>query len=711
MSSPEAPKSFLDKAKAAATKAAKNAKLAAQIAAKQAEHGKISKITLPNAYWALGKDIRGSGRFRDEFGDLYAKVDALVIKIKSLKQAQPAPDQPQKFTDRAKAAAGHAADLAKAKAAEMEAHGVLRELGKRAYQKHGDQSGAATVTQPIMQALARMETLEKEIEAISESRSGGFLTPKRLFVGGGVLVALLLLFFIGRMFTGGGAPKGVVQTKGDLSRSGSPNVGSNSKEKQSASGASTSRPVEDIPQTEIEKDFPDEAIIATLPEKVSLGKAALVTRLQFNPSPNDRINAGGGSRWLAFSPGGEFFTATGGHDGKIWNTSTWKELAISGAKNNRLEGDGIFSPDGKSLACFADREHVMLWSLRPDSASLKKTVDLRCSDLVDFVDYHRELGWCKDGTLVTRNLARGFQFLRDDGAGQIAQIGSVAENEGVVKTQKSVEDDREHTLDERAVSPRGDVWAGLPTRECGPDGSHSVFIYSIPSGKLVKKLKVTPYAWQLVFAPNGQSLVAFGMMQIKNRVSAVAEIWNTTSWRVQCTVSSDSIAGPDTDRLYYFWVHGLSPDAKTLAIGIRYTGSWDKSAFGSEPKHWLTIWDAESGAKLQQCEAVKFGADVTYTSHGNYVILGGDCNYYQHPKEPSRERGGLDSKGCDAIEIWDVRNGQRHTLITVPPAEESPTSKRMVDRIAISPNGRFLITHYHESTYLLVWALSNTRQD
>ncbi len=204
---PDAPKSFLEKAKGAAANVAANAKAAAQIAGKQAEHGKLTQMTLPSAYSALGKDIHGAGRFRDEFGDLFTKMEGLLGKIQSLKQAHPASDQPQKFTDRAKAAAGHAMDLTKAKAVEMEANGILRELGKRAYEKLGENAGAANLVQPIAQALARLETLDREIKALSESHAGGFLTPKRLLVGGGTVIALVVLLAVGSMFKEGADSK------------------------------------------------------------------------------------------------------------------------------------------------------------------------------------------------------------------------------------------------------------------------------------------------------------------------------------------------------------------------------------------------------------------------------------------------------------------------------------------------------------------------
>ena len=168
----DAPKSFLDRARGAATNFASNAKAAGQIAKKQAERLKINQQTLPHAYWALGKDIHSSGRYRDEFGDLYAKVDGLLERIQKLRLTQPMPsDQPQKLTDRAKAAAGHATDLAKAKGADMEANSALRELGKRAFEKHRDSSGPATLTGPITTALSHLHSLTP--------KSGNYPCPMR----------------------------------------------------------------------------------------------------------------------------------------------------------------------------------------------------------------------------------------------------------------------------------------------------------------------------------------------------------------------------------------------------------------------------------------------------------------------------------------------------------------------------------------------------
>ena len=205
-------KSFADWAKASAVSVAASAKAAAQLAAKQAERVKITQVSLPNAYLALGKEIHGAGRFRNVLDDLFTELDTILAKLQALKQTPPPPSgQAQSLTDKAKAAAGHAKDLAKGKALEMEANSVLRQLGETVYQKYGEQSGKAQLTQPIVQCHARIQALDLEIGQISASHSHGFVTPRRLLVGGVVVIAIPL-FIVGRLFQTESEPNAPGQT-------------------------------------------------------------------------------------------------------------------------------------------------------------------------------------------------------------------------------------------------------------------------------------------------------------------------------------------------------------------------------------------------------------------------------------------------------------------------------------------------------------------
>ncbi len=634
MSSSEPPKSFLEKAKGAASHVAANAKAAAQIAGKQAEHGKLTQMTLPSAYGALGKDIYGASRFRDEFGDLYAKVAEILGKIQSLKQAHPATDQPQKLTDRAKAAAGHAVDLAKVKALQMEANGVVRELGKRAYEKHAESAAAPNLVQPIAQALARLETLDREIKALSESHAGGLLTPKRLLVGGGAVIALLVLVFVGRMFTGGGATKEIAQTKGV------------SDKPITTASRETSR-ADNIPQEEIEKDFPDETFIATLPKNVSL-KEPIVT-----------IDIDRSLEWLKFSPGGEFFLVTG-KPTRLWHTNTWTEVKPSPSDSASFSSWVSFSPDGKRIACF-NGSCVRIWGLDPNAATLLETVEAR---LTRWGSVNQgEIVWCKNGTLVMRDGKAGLQFRRYEGSDKTVQAGSI---------------EWSGSVDSRVVSPTGTMWAA--------GDNAKVLVFAIPSGAEVTELQYKngevnfefdATLNKILFAPDGKSLATVRFKSGWSKLPWEIRIWNTESWSRQSVITPPS--GPHR---YHDTVEGFSPDAKLLAVSSRdlRTG-FNGQADEGRSVMYLSVWDTQLGKLVQEFEALPYATDVTFSSHGRFVILGGNFNSHPTHAPQSGKNVPVDS---DKIEIWDVQTGKKQTLFTL---------SEKVERIAMSPNGKHLVTY------------------
>ena len=69
----------------------------------------------------------------------------------------------------------------------MEANGVLRELGKRAYEKYGENAGAATLFSPLLRPSLVWKPLTVKSRHYRNPR-GQFLTPRRLLVGGGAVV-------------------------------------------------------------------------------------------------------------------------------------------------------------------------------------------------------------------------------------------------------------------------------------------------------------------------------------------------------------------------------------------------------------------------------------------------------------------------------------------------------------------------------------------
>ena len=72
------------KAKGLVASLAQRGKAVAQLVAKQAERTKLVNVTLPAAYQALGRHIHKEGRFRDEFPEVYKKIDGLLAQIAAL---------------------------------------------------------------------------------------------------------------------------------------------------------------------------------------------------------------------------------------------------------------------------------------------------------------------------------------------------------------------------------------------------------------------------------------------------------------------------------------------------------------------------------------------------------------------------------------------------------------------------------------------------
>ena len=120
-------------------------------------------------YFALGKDCYTDGRFREEFAPLFGQLDDLVTKIKTLKKRQASVVATQGFAEKAKAAANTIKDVAQEKALSVQVNSLLRQLGKAAFDRHRDQSGASALTNPIVQALADVARLDQET---------GLLRPK-----------------------------------------------------------------------------------------------------------------------------------------------------------------------------------------------------------------------------------------------------------------------------------------------------------------------------------------------------------------------------------------------------------------------------------------------------------------------------------------------------------------------------------------------------
>lgn len=176
---------------------------AGRLVAKQTERAKVAKVTLPAAFRALGKEIFEARRFESEFPQHFQRLDSLKSELEAIQSRAAESPSPSTFTGKAKGAAKTAKVTAQTKSVELKVASAYTDLGKQTFHSHAEASGPEAVVRPVMDALARLESLDAEIAVLSEKGSGSWITPKRLAVGG-IATAAIILVIIGSSFFGGG---------------------------------------------------------------------------------------------------------------------------------------------------------------------------------------------------------------------------------------------------------------------------------------------------------------------------------------------------------------------------------------------------------------------------------------------------------------------------------------------------------------------------
>jgi hypothetical protein len=173
---------------------------AGQLAARHAQRAKLVTMTLPATYKALGRHLYGSKAFQDEFPETYQEFDRLAAEMKAIKTQAGSRPTADGITAKAKAVTAAAKDIAQTKALEMKVAQAFGRFGEAVFDKHGEQSGPVEMVKPIADARAQVAVLDGEITNLGRTRSGQFLTTKRIMVAGIIALPLIALG-IGKMFS------------------------------------------------------------------------------------------------------------------------------------------------------------------------------------------------------------------------------------------------------------------------------------------------------------------------------------------------------------------------------------------------------------------------------------------------------------------------------------------------------------------------------
>jgi len=167
---------------------------AAQYAAKQTERAKLMNLTLPPLYQALGRYAFSSPDFRAEFAEVFQQLDQVQAEQSEIKRRTPVATK--SFGDKAKAMAGQAMDAAQSQKSSLRQSSLFGTLGKAVYDKHEDASGPHELVKPIADTVARIAMLDGDLNALSSSKDGSWVTPKRLATAVGVAIVLTVLVLV-----------------------------------------------------------------------------------------------------------------------------------------------------------------------------------------------------------------------------------------------------------------------------------------------------------------------------------------------------------------------------------------------------------------------------------------------------------------------------------------------------------------------------------
>ena len=143
-----------------------------------------------------------------------------------------------------------------------------------------------------------------------------------------------------------------------------------------------------------------------------------------------------------------------------------------------------------------------------------------------------------------------------------------------------------------AFSPDGKLVAS-----CGFDGK--VIVWDVATGKMIKKFDVRDSVFEVVFSPDGKTLIA-GLS-----VHEEFRIWDTDTWELLNTFPADQV-----------WDLAISSDGSKMI-----------SAGGGI--HEANLWDVRTGKLLFnfQKETSGFAEAVSYDPNGKLVALGDGYGY------------------------------------------------------------------------------------
>lgn len=167
-------------------------------AALTAEKTKITSLSLPAAYSALGKHCYEAGMGRTSFPAEFAELEVLSGSLESLRNQNTSSPAPTTFTDKARHLAGQGLDFANTQKLSLQQNASFARLGKAIYECDDHALAPADLRTPLDTLHSRLKEIDTALATHKNVLSSNGLGLSPLILGASVLlfwpVGLFLLW-------------------------------------------------------------------------------------------------------------------------------------------------------------------------------------------------------------------------------------------------------------------------------------------------------------------------------------------------------------------------------------------------------------------------------------------------------------------------------------------------------------------------------------